>query len=136
MRWAPAMVGGAGRPAGVPEAAELGERLLPLPSQGSGDADGGGRTRGKWEKTYLDVLGVCCSAEAVLVERLLSPIDGVRAVTVVVPSRTVVVEHDPAAVSHTHIGNRPLLLHHHFLRRRLSNHHASELIPPPPARNQ
>ena len=79
---------------------------------------------------------MCCSAEVALVERLLSPIDGVRAVTVVVPYRTVIVEHDPAAVSHTHIGNRPLLLHHHLLRRRLSNHHASELIPPPPARNQ
>jgi Cd2+/Zn2+-exporting ATPase len=50
------------------------------------------------------VLGVCCSAEVALVERLLKPIDGVKAVTVVVPSRTVVVEHDPAAVSQSHIG--------------------------------
>ncbi|CAM0909429.1 unnamed protein product [Alopecurus aequalis] len=59
--------------------------------------------RGKWEKTYLDVLGVCCSAEVALVERLLEPLDGVRAVSVVVPSRTVVVEHDPAAVSQSRI---------------------------------
>ncbi|RLM87554.1 putative inactive cadmium/zinc-transporting ATPase HMA3 [Panicum miliaceum] len=98
------MVGGAGRPAGAPEAAELEERLLPLAAPGSGDVDGGGgRRRGKWEKTYLDVLGVCCSAEVALVERLLAPIDGVRAVTVVVPSRTVIVEHDPAAVSQSRI---------------------------------
>ena len=112
------MTGGAGRPAGAPEATELEERLLPLPSPGSGDADGGGgRRRGKWEKTYLDVLGVCCSAEVALVERLLSPIDGVRAVTVVVPSRTVIVEHDPAAVSPSHIGNRPLLRRRRFTPR-------------------
>ncbi|PAN10292.1 hypothetical protein PAHAL_2G084800 [Panicum hallii] len=98
------MMGGAGRPAGAPEAAELEERLLPLAAPGIGDVDGGGgRRRGKWEKTYLDVLGVCCSAEVALVERLLAPIDGVRAVTVVVPSRTVIVEHDPAAVSQSRI---------------------------------
>ncbi|ONM20576.1 Cadmium/zinc-transporting ATPase HMA2 [Zea mays] len=72
------------------------ERLLPPPPAS-------GAKSGKWEKTYLDVLGVCCSAEVALVERLLKPIDGVRAVTVVVPSRTVIVEHDLAAVSQSHI---------------------------------
>ncbi|CAL5076305.1 unnamed protein product [Urochloa decumbens] len=71
-------------------------------------AGGGGRctkaaAAGEWEKTYLDVLGICCTAEVALVERLLSPISGVRAVTVVVPSRTVIVEHDPAAVTQFHI---------------------------------
>ncbi|CAN6203463.1 unnamed protein product [Urochloa humidicola] len=68
--------------------------------------EGGGRCAKAgvgWEKTYLDVLGVCCTAEVALVERLLSPISGVRAVTVVVPSRTVIVDHDPAAVSQLHI---------------------------------
>ncbi|CAL5076307.1 unnamed protein product [Urochloa decumbens] len=95
-------------PAKAPEAAALEERLLPPPAR-SGDVDGGGgrRKKGEWEKTYLDVLGVCCSAEVALVERLLSPIPGVRKVTVVVPSRTVIVEHDPAAASHSHIGNKP-----------------------------
>lgn len=63
-----------------------------------------GRTQ--WDKTYLDVLGVCCSAEVALVERLLSPLAGVRTVSVVVPSRTVVVQHDPAAVSQSHIGTK------------------------------
>ncbi|CAD6226214.1 unnamed protein product [Miscanthus lutarioriparius] len=62
-----------------------------------------GKAAGKWEKTYLDVLGICCTAEVALVERLLSPIHGVRAVTVVVPSRTVIVDHDTAAVSQFHI---------------------------------
>jgi Cd2+/Zn2+-exporting ATPase len=56
-----------------------------------GDSDGGGRRKaGEWEKMYLDVLGICCTAEVALV-------DGVRAVTVVVPSRTVIVEHAAAA---------------------------------------
>ncbi|XP_062187924.1 cadmium/zinc-transporting ATPase HMA3-like [Phragmites australis] len=67
------------------------------------DHHGGGRKGIKWEKTYLDVLGVCCTAEIALVERLLAPLDGVRAVAVVVPSRTVIVEHDPTAVSQFHI---------------------------------
>ncbi|CAL5089478.1 unnamed protein product [Urochloa decumbens] len=99
------MTSRAERPAKAPEAAALEERLLLPPPARSGDVDGGGgrRKKGKWEKTYLDVLGVCCSAEVALVERLLSPIPGVRKVTVVVPSRTVVVEHDPAAASHSHI---------------------------------
>ncbi|RLN34935.1 putative inactive cadmium/zinc-transporting ATPase HMA3 [Panicum miliaceum] len=70
---------------------------------GGGDHDGGRRKAAAWEKTYLDVLGICCTAEVALVERLLSPIDGVRAVTVVVPSRTVIVEHDAAAISQLHI---------------------------------
>ncbi|CAN6213593.1 unnamed protein product [Urochloa humidicola] len=99
-------MGAAGRPAKAPEAATaLEERLLPAAISGDVDAGaaGGGRKKGKWEKTYLDVLGVCCSAEVALVERLLSPIAGVRAVTVVVPSRTVIVEHDPATASHSHI---------------------------------
>jgi Cd2+/Zn2+-exporting ATPase len=42
--------------------------------------------RRKSEKTYLDMLGVCCSPEVALVERLLAPLDGVRAVSVIVPS--------------------------------------------------
>ncbi|RLM84455.1 putative inactive cadmium/zinc-transporting ATPase HMA3 [Panicum miliaceum] len=69
-------------------------------ARGGGDHDGGRRKAAAWEKTYLDVA---------LVERLLSPIDGVRAVTVVVPSRTVIVEHDAAAVSQLHIGNQIIL---------------------------
>ncbi|EER96100.1 hypothetical protein SORBI_3002G083100 [Sorghum bicolor] len=70
-----------------------------------GHGCGGGKAAAgsKWEKTYLDVLGICCTAEVALVERLLSPIHGVRAVTVVVPSRTVIVDHDTAVVSQFHI---------------------------------
>jgi Cd2+/Zn2+-exporting ATPase len=77
--------------------AALEESLLP--------EEAAARTGKKYEKTYLDVLGVCCSAEVALVERLLAPLDGVRAVSVVVPSRTVIVEHDPEATSQSRIGN-------------------------------
>ncbi|TVU02037.1 hypothetical protein EJB05_52501, partial [Eragrostis curvula] len=84
------------------EAAELEESLLPAAAR-SGASDNSSKTRVKWEKTYLDVLGVCCSAEVALVERLLAPLDGVRAVSVVVASRTVIVEHDPAAASQSQI---------------------------------
>jgi copper chaperone CopZ len=81
---------------------------MPGPAVEAAARGGGccGKTAGKWEKTYLDVLGICCTAEVALVERLLAPIHGVRTVTVVVPSRTVIVDHDTAAVSQFHIGNR------------------------------
>jgi Cd2+/Zn2+-exporting ATPase len=81
---------------GATSEAALEESLLP--------EETAARTRRKSEKTYLDVLGVCCSAEVALVERLLAPLDGVRTVSVVVPSRTVIVEHDPDAVSQSRIG--------------------------------
>ncbi|XP_006658417.2 cadmium/zinc-transporting ATPase HMA3-like [Oryza brachyantha] len=80
------------------------ERLLPEATS-CADVGGGGGGGKKWKKTYLDVLGVCCSAEVALVERLLAPLDGVRVVSVVVASRTVVVEHDPAAASESAIVN-------------------------------
>lgn len=108
--------------AGKDEAEGLEARLLLLPPEaaaeeptrcGGGDGGGGGRKR---KKTYLDVLGVCCSAEVALVERLLAPLDGVRVVSVVAASRTVVVEHDPAAAPESAIGKpprarAPLILH-------------------------
>uniref|UniRef100_A0ACD5Y066 Uncharacterized protein n=1 Tax=Avena sativa TaxID=4498 RepID=A0ACD5Y066_AVESA len=80
------------------------EDSLLLPEGTAAIRSSGGETRKKLEKTYLDVLGVCCSAEVALVDSLLARLDGVRAVSVVVPSRTVIVEHDPAAVSQSRIG--------------------------------
>ncbi|KAJ1260713.1 hypothetical protein BS78_10G253600 [Paspalum vaginatum] len=55
------------------------------------------------QKSYFDVLGICCPSEVPLVDRLLSPLPGVRKVTVVVPSRTVIVVHDAAATSQAQI---------------------------------
>ncbi|KAI3775275.1 hypothetical protein L1987_49846 [Smallanthus sonchifolius] len=53
----------------------------------------------KLEKSYFDVLGLCCSSEVPLIEKILRPIDGVHDVSLIVPSRTVIVVHDPLLVS-------------------------------------
>lgn len=62
----------------------------------------GGTTDTK--KSYFDVLGICCPSEVPLVEKLLAPLPGVRKVTVIVPSRTVIVLHDAHATSPAQIG--------------------------------
>jgi copper chaperone CopZ len=62
---------------------------------------------GKLEKSYFDMLGICCPSEVPLVEKLLEPLPGVHKVSVVVPSRTVIVLHDASAISTAQIGNGP-----------------------------
>lgn len=61
-------------------------------------------TSKKLEKSYFDVLGLCCSSEVSLIEKILKPIEGVHDVSVIVPSRTVIVVHDPLLVSQLQIG--------------------------------
>ncbi|KAI3827671.1 hypothetical protein L1987_01752 [Smallanthus sonchifolius] len=51
------------------------------------------------EKSYFDVLGLCCSSEVPLIEKILKPLDGVHHVSVVVPTRTVIVLHDVSIIS-------------------------------------
>ncbi|KAI3709054.1 hypothetical protein L2E82_38777 [Cichorium intybus] len=51
------------------------------------------------EKSYFDVLGLCCSSEVPLIEKILTPLEGVHHVSVIVPSRTVIVLHDAALIS-------------------------------------
>ncbi|XP_024959996.1 putative inactive cadmium/zinc-transporting ATPase HMA3 isoform X2 [Cynara cardunculus var. scolymus] len=51
------------------------------------------------EKSYFDVLGLCCSSEVPLIEKILQPLEGVHHVSVIVPSRTVIVLHDAALIS-------------------------------------
>ena len=51
-----------------------------------------------------NVLGLCCSSEVPLIVNILKPIEGVIEVTVIVPSRTVVVVHDTLLVSQLQIG--------------------------------
>uniref|UniRef100_A0A0D9WTS1 HMA domain-containing protein n=1 Tax=Leersia perrieri TaxID=77586 RepID=A0A0D9WTS1_9ORYZ len=58
---------------------------------------------GKLQKSYFDVLGICCPSEVPLVEKLLQPLEGVQKVTVIVPSRTVIVVHDTDLVSQSQI---------------------------------
>jgi copper chaperone CopZ len=58
----------------------------------------------KYQKSYFDVLGICCTTEVPVIEKLLSPLPGVRKVSVIVPSRTVIVVHDADAISPAQIG--------------------------------
>ncbi|GJM97537.1 hypothetical protein PR202_ga14470 [Eleusine coracana subsp. coracana] len=53
----------------------------------------------KYQKSYFDVLGICCTTEVPVIEKLLSPLPGVHKVSVIVPSRTVIVVHDADAIS-------------------------------------
>lgn len=56
------------------------------------------------EKSYFDVLGLCCSSEVSLIEKILKPLDGVHHVSVIIPSKTVIVLHDAALISQFQIG--------------------------------
>nr|UCU84245.1 HMA3 [Silene paradoxa] len=49
---------------------------------------------GKLEKSYFEVMGLCCQSEVALVEGLLKPLDGVKDISVVVPTKTLIVLHD------------------------------------------
>ncbi|KAI3440119.1 HMA domain-containing protein, partial [Psidium guajava] len=51
------------------------------------------------EKTYMEVLGLCCATEVALVEKILRQVDGVNDISVIVPTKTVIVLHDPLIVS-------------------------------------
>ncbi|MFS7993220.1 putative translocase transcription factor WD40-like family [Helianthus anomalus] len=55
------------------------------------------------ERSYFDVLGLCCSSEVQLIDMILKPLEGVHHVSVIVPTRTVIVLHD---VAHFAASNR------------------------------
>lgn len=57
----------------------------------------------KFQKSYFDVLGLCCSSEVSLIEKILKPLEGVKDVSVIVPSKTVIVVHDNLIISELHI---------------------------------
>ncbi|KAL6977819.1 Cadmium/zinc-transporting ATPase hma2 [Sarracenia purpurea var. burkii] len=61
------------------------------------------KTSQKFQKSYFDVLGLCCSSEVPLIEKLLKPLDGVKDVSIIVPSRTVIVLHDSLIISQVQI---------------------------------
>lgn len=58
----------------------------------------------KYQKSYFDVLGICCPSEVPLVEKILRPLEGVQKVSVIVPSKTVIVVHDGSLISPVQIG--------------------------------
>ncbi|KAI5415059.1 putative inactive cadmium/zinc-transporting ATPase HMA3 [Lathyrus oleraceus] len=57
----------------------------------------------KLHKTYFDVVGLCCSSEVPLIENILKPLEGIKQVSVIVPSRTVIVVHDTLLISQLQI---------------------------------
>ncbi|KAM1708830.1 hypothetical protein TB2_001707 [Malus domestica] len=57
----------------------------------------------KFQKSYFDVLGLCCASEVPLIENILKPLEGVKEVSVIVPSRTVIVVHDSLLISQLQI---------------------------------
>ena len=64
----------------------------------------------KLKKTIIDVLGICCPAEAPLIKMLLKPVPGVEEVSVNVAMKTVTVYHDPITVPPVRLGTNPLFL--------------------------
>lgn len=68
----------------------------------------------KLQKSYFDVLGLCCSSEVPLVENILKPLLGVKEVSVVVATRTVIVVHDSLLISQLQIGKYTLNCHYNF----------------------
>uniref|UniRef100_A0A7N0TGP8 HMA domain-containing protein n=2 Tax=Kalanchoe fedtschenkoi TaxID=63787 RepID=A0A7N0TGP8_KALFE len=62
-----------------------------------------GKKKGKLQKSYFDVLGLCCSSEVPLIENILKNLNGVKDISVIVPSRTVIVVHDDLLISPSQI---------------------------------
>ncbi|KAI4342805.1 hypothetical protein MLD38_027383 [Melastoma candidum] len=60
---------------------------------------------GTMERSYYEVLGLCCATEVPLVEKLLRPLEGVDQVSVIVATKTVIVVHDPTVVSRSDIAD-------------------------------
>ncbi|XP_055822565.1 putative inactive cadmium/zinc-transporting ATPase HMA3 isoform X2 [Solanum dulcamara] len=54
-------------------------------------------------KSYFDVLGICCTSEVVLVEKILKNLEGVKEVSVIVTTKTVIVIHDSIIISQLQI---------------------------------
>ncbi|KAK9741003.1 hypothetical protein RND81_03G075300 [Saponaria officinalis] len=57
----------------------------------------------KIEKSYFEVMGLCCSSEVSLVESLLKPLDGVLEISVIVPNKTLIVVHDVMTITPSQI---------------------------------
>ncbi|KAJ8763762.1 hypothetical protein K2173_003544 [Erythroxylum novogranatense] len=51
------------------------------------------------QKSYFDVLGLCCSSEVPLIETILKSLDGVEEYSVIVTTKTVVVVHDTLLIT-------------------------------------
>ncbi|KAJ4959048.1 hypothetical protein NE237_026159 [Protea cynaroides] len=77
------------------EMASNDETLLPLLAKAKPEGD--------VRRTYFDVLGLCCSSEVRLIENILKPLYGVMEVSVIAPTKTVIVVHDNVVISQSEI---------------------------------
>ena len=68
----------------------------------------------KMERSHFDVLGICCSSEIPLIENILKPLQGIKQITVIVPTRTLIVVHDSLLISQLQIGIYLFLLNFVF----------------------
>ncbi|PON56835.1 P-type ATPase, subfamily IB [Trema orientale] len=55
------------------------------------------------KKSYFEVLGLCCASEVALLERIIEPLNGVKDISVIVPTKTLIVFHDSRLLSETQI---------------------------------
>lgn len=58
----------------------------------------------KLQRSHFDVLGICCSSEVPLIENILKPLEGIKQISVIVPTRTLIVVHDSLLISQLQIG--------------------------------
>lgn len=77
-----------------------GEEEMAAAAAASGVA---GKKGGGLQKSYFDVLGICCSSEIPVIENILKEIEGIKEIRVIVATRTVIVLHDNLLVSQTQI---------------------------------
>ncbi|KAG6386612.1 hypothetical protein SASPL_151780 [Salvia splendens] len=65
--------------------------------------DKNGEGKRKFQKSYFDVLGLCCSSEVPLIEKIMNSLDGIKGFSVVVPTKTLIVVHDSLLISQIEI---------------------------------
>ncbi|XP_022987177.1 cadmium/zinc-transporting ATPase HMA3-like isoform X1 [Cucurbita maxima] len=66
-------------------------------------AEAPGNNGGALQKSYFDVLGICCSSEIPLIENILKEIEGIKEIKVIVATRTLIVLHHNLLVSQAQI---------------------------------
>nr|AYW01704.1 HMA2 protein [Morus alba] len=55
------------------------------------------------KKSYFEVLGICCASEVALLERIMEQVNGVKEISVILPTKTLIVVHDSLLLSDTQI---------------------------------
>ncbi|KAM6554223.1 hypothetical protein CsatB_014985 [Cannabis sativa] len=59
------------------------------------------------KKSYFEVLGLCCASEVSLIEKIVRALNGVKHISVIVPTKTLIVFHDSLLLSDSQIVNKP-----------------------------